>query len=123
MMYELLDDARSVLEELLEPEVVETPLGELEIKDVFKTGKTDVICGGEVKSGKVMPKTLARVMRKKEQIAEVEVERVQRQQQEVKEVFEGEMCGLSLRTTSKLQLEEGDKLELFSRELRKRTLQ
>lgn len=123
VIYELLDDARSVLEELLEPEVVETPLGELEIKGVFKTGKTDVICGGEVKSGKVMPKTLARVMRKKEQIAEVEVERVQRQQQEVKEVFEGEMCGLSLRTTSKLQLEEGDKLELFSRELRKRTLQ
>lgn len=122
VIYELLDDARSVLEELLEPEVVETPLGELEIKGVFKTGKTDVICGGEVKSGKVMPKTLARVMRKKEQIAEVEVERVQRQQQEVKEVFEGEMCGLSLRTTSKLQLEEGDKLELFSRELRKRTL-
>lgn len=122
VIYELLDDARSVLEELLEPEVVETPLGELEIKGVFKTGKTDVICGGEVKSGKVMPKTLARVIRKKEQIAEVEVERVQRQQQEVKEVFEGEMCGLSLRTTSKLQLEEGDKLELFSRELRKRTL-
>lgn len=123
VIYELLDDARSVLEELLEPEVVETPLGELVIKGVFKTGKNDVICGGEVKSGKVMPKTLARVMRKKEQIAEVEVERVQRQQQEVKEVFEGEMCGLSLRTTSKLQLEEGDKLELFSRELRKRTLQ
>ena len=123
VIYELLDDAHGVLEELLEPEVVETAIGELEIKGVFKTGKTDVICGGEVKSGKVTPKTIARVMRKKEQIAEVEVERVQRQQQEVKEVFEGEMCGLSLRTTSKLQLEEGDKLELFSRELRKRTLQ
>ncbi len=123
IIYELLDDARSVLEELLEPEVVETPVGELVIKGVFKSGKNDVICGGEVKSGKVMPKTLARVMRKKEQIAEVEVERVQRQQQEVKEVFEGEMCGLSLRTTSKLLIEEGDKLELFSRELRKRTLQ
>lgn len=123
VIYELLDDAKSVLEELLEPEVVETPVGELEIKGVFKTSKTDVICGGEVKSGKVMPKTIARVLRKKEQIAEVEVERVQRQQQEVKEVFEGEMCGLSLRTTSKLQLLEGDKLELFTRELRKRTLQ
>jgi len=47
---------------------------------------------------------------------------VQRQQQEAKEVFEGEMCGLSIRTHKKLQLEIGDTLELFTRELVKRTL-
>ncbi|MDO8336326.1 MAG: translation initiation factor IF-2 [Candidatus Saccharibacteria bacterium] len=122
IIYELLDDAHNTLEEMLEPEVVETEVGKLEIKGVFKTSKTEIICGGEVKSGKVMPATFARVFRKKDQIAEVQVERVQRQQQEVKEVFEGEMCGLSLKTTSKLQLEEGDKLEFFTRELKKRKL-
>lgn len=122
IIYELLDDARNTLEEMLEPEVVETEVGALTIKGVFKTSKTEIICGGEVKSGKVMPATFARVLRKKDQIAEVQVERVQRQQQEVKEVFEGEMCGLSLKTTSKLQIEEGDKLEFFTRELKKRTL-
>ena len=47
---------------------------------------------------------------------------VQRQQQEAKEVFEGEMCGLSLKTVKKLIVEEGDKLEFFTRELVKRTL-
>jgi translation initiation factor IF-2 len=52
----------------------------------------------------------------------VEVTKVQRQQQEAKEVFEGEMCGISLKTDKKLLLEEGDKLELFTRELVKRTL-
>ncbi len=123
IIYELLDDAHSTLEELLEPEVVETQVGTLTIKGVFKTSKTDIICGGEVTSGKAMPKTFARVLRKKDQIAEVEVERVQRQQQEVKEVFEGEMCGLSLKTRGKVQLEEGDKLEFFTREFKKRTLQ
>lgn len=122
VIYELLDDAHDVLEELLEPEVVETTVGELELKAVFKTGKNDIICGGKVKSGKVIPATFARVFRAKEQIAEVEVERVQREQQEVKEIFAGEMCGLGLKTTSKLQLQEGDRLELFTRELRKRTL-
>ncbi|MEK7620974.1 MAG: translation initiation factor IF-2, partial [Patescibacteria group bacterium] len=122
IIYELLDDAHNTLEELLEPEVVETEVGRLEIKGVFKTSKTDIICGGEVKSGKAVPSTFARVFRKKDQIAEVQVERVQRQQQEVKEVFEGEMCGLSLKTKGKLQLEEGDKLEFFTRELKKRTL-
>ena len=38
---------------------------------------------------------------KKEQIAEVEVSSVQRQQIEAKDVVEGEMCGLSLKTKKK----------------------
>ena len=61
-------------------------------------------------------------MRDKEQIAEVEVTSVQRQQIEAKEVTEGELCGVSLKTDKKLLLEEGDKLEFFTREVVKRTL-
>ncbi len=73
-------------------------------------------------SGKIMPALFARVLRGDEELAETEVTRVQRQQQEAKEVFEGEMCGISLRSTGKLLLEEGDRVEVFQRELRKRTL-
>ena len=122
IIYELLDDARASMEGLLAPEVVETEIGTLTIKGIFRTLKDEVIAGGEVASGKVVPGALARVLRGDEQIAEVEVEKVQRQQQEAKEVFEGEMCGLSLKTTKKLLLEENDKLEFFSRELVKQTL-
>lgn len=122
VIYELLDDARQSMEQMLAPEVVETEVGKLTVKGVFRTMKEGVICGGEVTSGKVMPNVLARVLRGGEQIAEVEVTNVQRQQQEAKEVFEGEMCGLSLKTVKKLIVEEGDKLEFFTRELVKRTL-
>ena len=122
VIYELLDDARSSMEAMLAPEVVETEIGTLTIKGVFRTLKEEVIAGGEVTSGKVMPDVLARVKRGNEQLAEVEVTKVQRQQQEAKEVFEGEMCGLSLKTAKKLELQEGDTLEFFSRELVKRTL-
>ena len=62
------------------------------------------------------------MIRKKEQIAEVEVSSVQRQQQEAKDVVEGEMCGLSLKTKKKIQLEIGDKLEFFTREVVARKL-
>ena len=123
VIYELLGDAKSSMEAMLAPEVVETEIGTLAIKGVFRTMKEEIICGGEVTSGKVTPQVLARVKRGGEQIAEVEVTSVQRQQQEAKEVFEGEMCGLSLKTTKKLQLEIDDQLEFFSRELVKRTLQ
>jgi len=122
VIYELLDDARQSMEELLAPEVVETEIGQLTIKGVFRTMKEQIIAGGEVTQGKAAPNVLARVKRGGEQIAEVEVISVQRQQQEAKEVFEGEMCGLSLKTQKKLVIEEGDKLEFFSRELVKRTL-
>ena len=122
VIYELLDDARQSMEQLLAPEVVETEIGKLTIKGVFRTLKDEVIAGGEVTSGKVVPNVLVRVKRGGEQLAEVEVTKVQRQQQEAKEVFEGEMCGLSLKTDKKLLLEEGDTLEFFTRELVNRTL-
>ncbi len=122
VIYELLDDARTSMENLLAPEVVETEIGTLTIKGVFRTLRDEVIAGGEVTKGKAVANVLARVKRGDEQIAEVEVEKVQRQQQEAKEVFEGEMCGLSLKTSKKVLLEEGDKLEFFTRELVKRTL-
>lgn len=63
-----------------------------------------------------------RILRDKEKIAEAEVAHVQRQQVEAKEVFEGEQCGLELRTEGKVMVQEGDRLEFFSRELKKRTL-
>jgi translation initiation factor IF-2 len=122
IIYELLDDARNSMEAMLAPEVVETEIGKLTIKGIFRTLKEEVIAGGEVTSGKAVPNVLARVIRGNETLGEVEVTKVQRQQQEAKEVFEGEMCGISLKTTKKLTLEEGDKLEFFTRELVKRTL-
>lgn len=122
VIYELLDDARTSMENLLAPEVVETEVGTLTIKGVFRTLRDEVIAGGEITSGKATASVLARVLRGGEQIAEVEVTKVQRQQQEAKEVFEGEMCGVSLKTEKKLLVEEGDTLEFFTRELVKRTL-
>jgi translation initiation factor IF-2 len=122
VIYELLDDARASMEAMLIPEVVETEIGKLTVKGVFRTLKDTVIAGGEVTSGKIMTGLLARILHDGESIGEAEVTSVQRQQQEAKEVFEGEMCGLSLKTHKKIQLEEGDKLEFFTRELVKRTL-
>lgn len=122
VIYELLDDARNSMEALLAPEVVETQMATLDVKGVFRTTKEEVIAGGEVTSGKVTAGLLVRATRGEEVVAEMELTKVQKQQQEVKEAFEGDMCGLSLKTAKKVQLEEGDKLEFFTRELVKRTL-
>lgn len=122
VIYELLDDAKAVLSSLLEPEIVITETGKLVIRGVFRTTKEEIICGGEVTKGKVEPGVKARVFRDKEELGEVEVSKVQRQQAEAKEVFEGEMCGLSLKLGKKIVIEEGDKLEFYKREEIQRTL-
>lgn len=122
VIYELIDDTKSELEILLPPEIVETELGRLVVKGVFKTTKTEVICGGEVTKGKLTVPALVRVIRDKETIAEAEATLLKRGPQEAKEVFEGDMCGVSLTTAAKLLLEEGDHLEFFTRQTVARTL-
>jgi len=122
IIYELIDDVKSDLSDLLMPEVIETDLGRLVVRAIFKTTKTEVICGGEVTKGKLTTPAFARVMRDSDQLAEVEVVNLKRGPQDAKEVVEGEMCGISLKTASKLELHEGDRLELFSRQTVSRKL-
>lgn len=122
VIYELIDDVKSGLSDLLAPEVVENDLGRLVVRGIFKTTKTEVICGGEVTKGKLVSPSLARVMRDGEQLAEVEITNLKRGPQDAKEVFEGEMCGLSFKTTTRVDVQEGDHIELFTREMVDRTL-
>lgn len=122
VIYELIDDAKSEMSLLLPPEVVETELGRLNVKGIFKTTKTETICGGEVTKGKLTLPALVRVMRGKEAIAEVEATGLRRGPAETKEVFEGDMCGVSLGTSTRLDIQEGDHLEFFQRATVARTL-
>jgi len=122
VIYELIDDTKQELTKLLAPEVVETEVGRLVVKGIFKTTKTEVICGGEVTKGKLIVPALARITRGGETIAEGEVTNLKRGPQDAKEILEGEMCGMSLKTASKVQVEEGDHVEVFTRETVSRSL-
>jgi translation initiation factor IF-2 len=122
VIYELIDDVRNGLGELLSPEIVETETGRLVVKAVFKTTKSEIICGGEVTKGKLVVPAFARVVRDKEQLAEVEATNLKRGPQDAKEVLEGEMCGVNLTTATRLELQEGDRLEFFTRHTVMRTL-
>ena len=122
VIYELIDDVKSELSNLLSPEIVETELGRLIVKGVFKTTKTEVICGGEVTKGKLTAPSLAKVYRGDELLAEVELTGLKRGPAEAREIVEGEMCGMSLATTKRLELAEGDRIEVFTREAVQRQL-
>ncbi len=122
VIYELLDDVKEELSGLLAPEVVETEGGRLIIKGIFKTSKTEVICGGEVLKGKLSLPSQARIYRGREQLMEVSVTNLKRGPQNTNEVFEGEMCGLSLQTPSRLDLQEGDEVQFYNTQLVTRSI-
>lgn len=123
VIYELIDDAKEEMEKLLAPEVSEEILGHLIVKGIFKIGKTEVICGGEVTKGKLSVPSLARVIRDKEIIADnLEVTGLKRGPTDVTEVQNGEMCGLSFKTDTRVEVHENDRIELFTRSSKTRTL-
>jgi len=123
VIYELIDDAKAELEKLLSPEIIEEELGTLMVKGIFKISKTEVICGGEVTKGTLRIPALARVKRDKEIIADnLEVVSLKRGPQDVTEVQTGEMCGLSFKSQARVAVEENDRIELFTRQTKTRTL-
>lgn len=122
VIYELLDDAKREMEGMLDAEVTETETGELNVKGVFRTEKTEVIAGGEVVKGRVAPGMLGRAYREKELLGEFEVVSTQEGKVNVPSLAEGEIGGLSIKTTKKIQLELGDRLEFFVREYKKKTI-
>ena len=122
VIYELLDDAKHSMEDLLDAEIVEEEIGEMKIEGVFRTERTSIIAGGEVLRGKVTAGMLAKVMRGKEELGEVEVTSVQKEKLDVPELVEKEIGGLALKTEHKINMQVGDRLKLFTRETRKKRL-
>jgi translation initiation factor IF-2 len=122
IIYELIDDVKGELSNLLAPEVTEKEVGILQVKGVFKTTKTEIICGGEVMSGKLTVPAQVRVMRGKEQIGEARLTGLKRGPNDAKDLATGELGGVNLETTSRIELELGDKLVAYTIETKERTL-
>lgn len=131
IIYELIDDAKSGLSDLLAPEIQETETGRLIIRGVFKTTRAEIICGGEVTKGKAVAPALVRITRSVAGegdivlASEVAVTGLKSGPTEIREVQTGEMCGVSLQPSSsvgKLELQDGDRLEFFTRISIERTL-
>lgn len=120
VIYELTDDLRDALSQMLAPEVIQTVVGELEIKGVFKTTKSNVVCGGTVTSGRIEPKLKLHIRRGDEVLGEGVLASLQKDKQEAREAFEGETCGLNVTTTTGIAL--GDTLQFYTVETKARTL-
>ncbi|MFE4106795.1 translation initiation factor IF-2 [Almyronema epifaneia] len=119
VIYKLLDDVQGAMEGLLEPELVEEPLGQVEVRAVFPLRK-GTVAGSYVQSGKVTRNCRIRVMRRGEVIFEGNLDSLKRMKEDVKEVNAGFECGIGVDSFN--GWEEGDTIEAFRLVSKRRTL-
>jgi len=121
VIYAAVDDVFQALEGLLEPDVVENEIGKAEVTDLFKIPKIGIIAGSMVTEGVVRRNAKVRLVREGETLFNGELNALKRFKDEVKEVMEGNECGISLKDFSKIKV--GDILEFYSEEVIKRKLE
>jgi translation initiation factor IF-2 len=95
IIYNLLDDIQGAMEGLLEPELVEEPLGQVEVRAVFPVRK-GTVAGSYVLSGKVTRNCRIRVQRGSEVAYEGNLDSLKRMKDDVKEVAAGFECGIGV---------------------------
>jgi len=120
IIYKLLEDIQGAMEGLLEPELIEEPLGQAEVRAVFPAGKNSVVAGCYVQSGKLVRNCRTRVHRGKEVIFESNLDSLRRMKDDVKEVAAGFECGVGLDKFNAWQ--EGDIIEAFRLVTKRRSL-
>ena len=120
IIYKLLEDVQQILEGLLDPEVVEVELGEAEVLQIFFSKKKEMILGCKVGRGMLQNKVNLRVIRNNELIGEGKITSLQKGQEAVSEIKEGHECGI--RFEGNFKVEEGDIVQAYKIEKRKRTL-
>ncbi len=120
IIYKLLEDIQGAMEGLLEPELIEEPLGQAEVRAVFPAGKNGLVAGCYVQSGKLVRNCRMRIHRGKEVIFEGSLDSLRRMKDDVKEVAAGFECGVGLDKFHAWQ--EGDILEAFRLVTKRRSL-
>ena len=111
VIYELLDDVKSVLSGMLSPELREEIVGIAEVRDVFKSPRFGAIAGCMVTEGTVHRNKPIRVLRDNVVIYEGELESLRRFKDDVNDVRSGTECGIGVRNYNDVR--PGDQIEVF----------
>jgi translation initiation factor IF-2 len=111
VIYQAIDEIKSAIEGMLSPEVKETIIGNVEIREVFKITKVGTVAGCMVTEGKVNRNSKLRVIRDGVVVHQGTLESLKRFKDDVKDVVRGFECGLQIRNYQDIQV--GDNLEIF----------
>ncbi|MDR5586886.1 MULTISPECIES: translation initiation factor IF-2 [Clostridium] len=118
IIYDAIEDVKSAMIGMLEPEYKEVILGSAEVRETYKISNVGTIAGCYVLNGKLQRNAETRVIRDGIVIFESSLSSLKRFKDDVKEVNTGYECGLTVEKFN--DVKEGDILECFMMEAIKR---
>ena len=118
IIYDAIEDVKSAMIGMLDPEYKEVVNGKAEVRMTYKISNVGTIAGCYVTDGKIIRNSEIRVIRDGIVIFESKLASLKRFKDDAKEVAKGYECGLSVEKFN--DLKEGDVIESYSMEAIKR---
>ncbi|OOM13709.1 translation initiation factor IF-2 [Clostridium saccharobutylicum] len=118
IIYDAIEDVKSAMIGMLEPEYKEVVLGSAEVRETYKISNVGTIAGCYVLNGKLQRNAETRVIRDGIVIFESTLSSLKRFKDDAKEVNTGYECGLTVDKFNNIK--EGDIVECFMMEAIKR---
>ena len=112
IIYDAIEDVKSAMIGMLEPDYKEVVNGKAEVRQVYKISNIGTIAGCYVLDGKIIRNSEVRVIRDGIVIFESTLASLKRFKDDAKEVNSGYECGLSVEKFN--DLKEGDIIESFT---------
>ena len=114
VIYEAIEDVKSAMIGMLEPEYKEVIIGQAEVRTTYKISNVGTIAGCYVQTGKMMRNAKIRVIRDGVVIFDSTLASLKRFKDDVKEVNTSYECGLSIDKFN--DIKEGDIIEAYKME-------
>lgn len=111
IIYHAVDDVKDIMRSMLDKLAQETPIGEAEVKMVFKASQVGLIAGCAVTEGVIKRSAHVKQMRDGKMIWKGPIYSLKRVKEDVKEVSKGYECGIVLQ--GKNDVKEGDTFQAF----------
>jgi translation initiation factor IF-2 len=118
VIYKLVEELEDAMKGMLEPEYEEKVLGQAEVRQLFKFSKVGTIAGCMVIDGVINNNAKARLIRDGVVVYDGEINTIQREKDQVKEVKKGIECGITLEKFSDIKV--NDVIEAYKLEEIKR---
>lgn len=112
IIYDAINEVKSAIEGMLEPEQKEVTTGNAVVKQVFHISKIGSVAGCMVKDGKISRGTKVHVIRDGIVIHTGELDSLKRMKDDAKEVNAGYECGLTVKGFADIQ--ENDVIEAYN---------
>ena len=106
VIYKLVEELEDAMKGMLDPEYEEVVIGSAKVIQLFKFSKVGTIAGSKVDTGVIKSNAKARLIRDGVVVYDGEINSLQREKDNVKEVKKGFECGITLENYSDIKVND-----------------